>query len=126
MRYFMIDDRLCRFIARNVNIEPRVVGIVEYDTAFFFYAKHAVDFVNQSNLWDNPNLEGTQAMQKLCLISESGFGNQSVTRSVNVGITTLGDTSLVEQVGTNCTRHPICEGACMLLMVTSDSPNLGG
>jgi hypothetical protein len=43
-----------------------------------------------------------------------------------VGITTLSDTSLVEQVGTNCTRHPICEGACMLLMVTSDSLNLGG
>ena len=45
---------------------------------------------------------------------------------VIVGITTLSDTSLVEQVGTNCTGHPICEGACMLLMVTSDSPNLGG
>ena len=44
----------------------------------------------------------------------------------DVGITTLGDTSLVEQVGTNCTRHPICEGACMLLMVTSDFSNLGG
>jgi hypothetical protein len=28
---------------------------------------------------------------------------------------------VVEQVGTNGTRHPICEGARMLLMVTSDS-----
>jgi hypothetical protein len=45
---------------------------------------------------------------------------------ISVGITTLSNTSLVEQVGTNCTRHPICEGACMLLMVTTDSPNLGG
>jgi hypothetical protein len=38
----------------------------------------------------------------------------------------MSDTSLVEQVGTNCTRHPICEGAYMLLMVTSDSSNLRG
>ena len=44
---------------------------------------------------------------------------------ISVGITTLSDTSLVEQVGTNGTGHPICEGACMLLMVTSDSSNLG-
>ena len=85
----MIDDRLCRFIPRNVNIEPRAVGVVEYDTAFFFCAKHAVDFVNQSNLWDDPNLEGTQAMQKLYLISESGFGNQSVARSVNTTLIRL-------------------------------------
>ncbi len=35
------------------------------------------------------------------------------------------DTSLVEQVGTSGTRQPICEGASMLLMVTSDSYNLG-
>lgn len=80
----MIDDRRCRFIARNVNIESRIVGVVEYDTAFFFHAKHAVDVVNQSNLWDDPNLESTQAMQKLCLFFEGGFGNQSVERSVNI------------------------------------------
>jgi hypothetical protein len=49
------------------------------------------------------------------------------TRSlISAGITTLSDTSLVEQVGTNCTRHPIYKGACMLLMVTSDSSNLRG
>ena len=45
---------------------------------------------------------------------------------ISVGITTLSDTSLVEQVGTNGTRHPICEGACMLLMVTSNSLIWGG
>jgi hypothetical protein len=43
---------------------------------------------------------------------------------ISVGLTTLSDTSLVEQVGTNCIRHPICKGACMLLIVTSDSSNL--
>ena len=43
-----------------------------------------------------------------------------------VDITTLRDTSIVEQVVNNCTGHPIFEGACMLLMVTYDSPNLGG
>ena len=44
---------------------------------------------------------------------------------ISVGITTLSNTSLAKQVGTNGMRHPICEGACMLLMVTSDSSNLG-
>ncbi len=85
----MIDDRLCRFFARNVNIEPRVVSFVEYDTAFLFHSKHAVDFVNQSNLWDDPNLEGSQAMQKVCLIFESGLCNQSVARSVNTALIRL-------------------------------------
>ena len=45
---------------------------------------------------------------------------------ISVGITTLSNTSLVEQVGTNCTGHPICKGAYMLLMVTSNSSNLRG
>ena len=38
----------------------------------------------------------------------------------------ISDTSLVEQDGTNCTRHPIYKGAYMLLMVTSNSSNLRG
>jgi hypothetical protein len=45
---------------------------------------------------------------------------------ISVGLTMLSDTSLVKQVGTNCTRHPICKGAYMLLMVTSNSSNLRG
>jgi hypothetical protein len=66
----MIDDFLCRYIAGNVDIEPRIVDVVEYDSAFFFRAKNAVDFVDQSNFWDDPNLEGTQGMQELCLSFE--------------------------------------------------------
>jgi hypothetical protein len=66
------------------------------------------------------------AREDSCRLRNEVMSLQDVLTNVSVGITTLSDTSLVEQVGTNCTRHPICEGACMLLMVTSDSLNLGG